>query len=143
MLDFDSGAKILSDFGLDLAEIPHGELLFNELKTRAKTLVEFVQSAQRVLNRPQNYDEKSYAKFVNEQNLALLAKFGEILARNYNARECEEITMKFLEENGAKLKDLAAILRLAITGTNVSPSIFEMIEILGVAEVKARISNLK
>ena len=142
-LDFDSGAKILSDFGLDLAEIPHGELLFNELKTRAKTLVEFVQSAQRVLNRPQNYDEKAYAKFVNEQNLVLLAKFGEILARNYNARECEEITMKFLEENGAKLKDLAAILRLAITGTNVSPSIFEMIEILGVAEVKARISNLK
>ena len=105
--------------------------------------MEFVQSAQRVLNRPQDYDEKSYAKFVNEQNLALLAKFGEILARNYNARECEEITMKFLEENGAKLKDLAAILRLAITGTNVSPSIFEMIEILGVAEVKARISNLK
>ena len=51
--------------------------------------------------------------------------------------------MKFLEENGAKLKDLAAILRLAITGTNVSPSIFEMIEILSVEEVKARISNLK
>ena len=51
-------------------------------------------------------------------------------------------TNKFLEKNEAKLKDLAQPLRIAITGNSVSPSIFEVLEILGSDEVKQRIKNL-
>ena len=50
--------------------------------------------------------------------------------------------MEFLDANGAKLKDIAQPLRVAITGGSVSPSIFEICEILGSDEVKTRISNL-
>ena len=59
-----------------------------------------------------------------------------------DALEYEELTNKFLEKNEAKLKDLAQPLRIAITGNSVSPSIFEVLEILGSDEVKQRIKNL-
>ena len=95
-----------------------------------------------LLNRPSCYDEKAHKKFITENSLSLLAKFKEILGVNLSAKECEEETMKFLDANGVKLKDLAQPLRVAITGGSVSPSIFEICEILGSDEVKIRISNL-
>ncbi|MBQ9876621.1 MAG: glutamate--tRNA ligase, partial [Campylobacter sp.] len=72
----------------------------------------------------------------------ILAEFSEILEPNLVAIDYEEATMKFLESKGAKLKDLAQAVRVAITGTSVSPSIFEVIEILGSECVKERISKL-
>lgn len=47
----------------------------------------------------------------------------------------------FLEQNEAKLKDLAQPLRIALTGTAVSPSIFEVLEFLGVEECQKRIET--
>lgn len=142
-LSYEKACEILPEFGLNLKEISHSELLFSELKERAKTLAELVNSANSILNRPQSYDEKAYNKFVTDENKALLDEYQGLLTHDMGARECEEITMKFLEDKDAKLKNLAQILRVAITGTSVSPSIFEVIEILGVDEVKSRISALK
>jgi len=141
-LSFQKACEILPFYGLNLSQIPRGELLFEQLKERAKTLIELVNSANSILNEPQNYDEKAFKKFVSAENLALLNEFSANLSRDFGAREAEEMTMKFLESKGAKLKDLAQILRVAITGTSVSPSIFEVIEILGAKTVNERIKKL-
>ena len=78
-----------------------------------------------LLSRPKNYEQKAFNKFINENSKNLLQKFSQ-----------------FLEKEEEKLKNLAQPLRIAITGTSVSPSIFEVIEILGVNEIKLRIENL-
>ena len=96
-----------------------------------------------LLSRPKTYEQKAFNKFINENSKNLLQKFSEILdAQNLKAKEIEEKTMQFLEKEGEKLKNLAQPLRVAITGTSISPSIFEVIEILGVNEIKLRIENL-
>ncbi|MDA3043066.1 glutamate--tRNA ligase [Campylobacter sp. VBCF_06 NA8] len=132
----------LLEFGVDIVNHPKKELIIDQYKERAKTLAEMANGIATLINPLKIYDEKAYKKFINENSIALLAKFQEILTSNFVASEIEAKTMEFLEANEVKLKDLAQPLRVAITGTSVSPSIFEMIEILGSDEVKARISSL-
>ena len=45
------------------------------------------------------------------------------------------------KKNEVKLKDLAQPIRIALTGSAVSPSIFEVLEFLGVNECKKRIKK--
>ena len=85
---------------------------------------------------------KNGAKFINEDSKEILAKFAQILDRDLDAKGYEELTNKFLEQNGLKLKDLAQALRIALTGSSVSPSIFEVLEVVGSNEIKNRIQNL-
>ena len=132
----------LVEFGVDIRSHAKKHLIAQQYKQRAKTLAEMADGIKALLNRPSCYDEKAHKKFITENSLSLLAKFKEILGVNLSAKECEEETMKFLDANGVKLKDLAQPLRVAITGGSVSPSIFEICEILGSDEVKIRISNL-
>ena len=140
--DDDELAAQLVEFGVDIRSHAKKHLIAQQYKQRAKTLVEMAEGIKVLLARPSCYDEKAYKKFVTESSLSLLAKFADTLSANLNAKECEEETMKFLDANGTKLKDLAQPLRVAITGGSVSPSIFEICEILGSDEVKTRISNL-
>ncbi|WP_170019818.1 glutamate--tRNA ligase [Campylobacter sp. RM16190] len=141
-LPYDRLAKEMMEFGVDFKSMPKGEVLLNSLRERSKTLVEMSDSARVIINTPKVYDEKAYAKFINETSLKILAKFGEILNENLDAKGYEELTNKFLEANGIKLKDLAQALRVSLTGSSVSPSIFEVLEVLGSDEVKNRIKNI-
>ena len=132
----------LAELGLNLRNHPKKELLIDQYRERSKTLIEMANGINSLLNEPQNYDEKAYNKFINENSLAILAEFAGILEPNLAAIDYEEATMKFLESKGAKLKDLAQAVRVAVTGSSVSPSIFEVIEILGTPCIKERIAKL-
>ncbi|WP_169941117.1 glutamate--tRNA ligase [Campylobacter sp. RM15925] len=141
-LPYDRLAKDMLEFGVDFKAMPKGEILLNSLRERSKTLLEMSESAKTIINAPSVYDEKAFGKFITEQSLEILAKFKEILTYDLSAAGYEEITTKFLEENGLKLKDLAQALRVSLTGSSVSPSIFEVLEVLGSAEIKKRIENI-
>ncbi|MDU5326297.1 MAG: glutamate--tRNA ligase, partial [Campylobacter ureolyticus] len=139
---FERLSHELKEFDLNLDDVKHAKLLIDSIKERSVTLLQMKEMANSILNKPQSYNEKAYKKFINENSLKLLASFSEILDKDMDALEYEELTNKFLEKNEAKLKDLAQPLRIAITGNSVSPSIFEVLEILGSDEVKQRIKNL-
>lgn len=141
-LPYERLADEMKEFGVDFRALPKGELLLNSLRERSKTLVEMSQSAKAIIDAPAAYDEKAYAKFITPASLEILAKFSEILTLNLDAAGYEKITNEFLEQNGLKLKDLAQALRVALTGSSVSPSIFEVLEVLGSAEIKQRIQNI-
>ena len=53
----------------------------------------------------------------------------------------EEIMSKFLTEKGLKLSDIIQYIRAMITGLDVSPRIYDIMEILGFLEIKKRIEN--
>ncbi|WP_169767349.1 glutamate--tRNA ligase [Campylobacter curvus] len=141
-LPYERLADEMKEFGVDFRALPKGELLLNSLRERSKTLVEMSQSAKAIIDAPAAYDEKAYAKFITPASLEILAKFAEILTLNLDAAGYEKITNEFLEQNGLKLKDLAQALRVALTGSSVSPSIFEVLEVLGSKEIKQRIQNI-
>jgi len=141
-LPYERLAHDMLEFGVDFKALVKGELLLNSLRERSKTLIEMANSANAIINAPKSYDEKAWAKFINENSKEILAKFAQILDRDLDAKGYEELTNKFLEQNGLKLKDLAQALRIALTGSSVSPSIFEVLEVVGSNEIKKRIQNL-
>lgn len=141
-LSFDRLAQELKYFGINFKEIPKGELLLESLRSRAKTLIELKNNALNIIQSPQNYDEKAMKKFINPNSINLLEKFENILNDDLKiVSQFEEKTNEFLEQNNFALKDLAQPLRIAITGTSVSPSIFEVLGVLGSNEVKVRIKK--
>ena len=73
----------------------------------------------------------------------MLDEFAKSLEfKEMNAKAIEEMTNEFLAKKDRKLKDLAQPIRIAITGSAVSPSIFEVIEIIGIDELKSRIPKI-
>lgn len=140
----NSGFYELADemlfFGIDFRGLPKGELLMSLLQERAKTLLDIKAGVELIINAPSSYDEKAMKKFVNDESKALLAQYlAEFKEDLENTSEFEHFTMEFLNSKGKTLKDLAQNVRIALTGSSVSPGIFEMMEVLGANEVKKRI----
>ncbi|MGP1485883.1 MAG: glutamate--tRNA ligase [Campylobacter sp.] len=132
----------LKFFGLDLSSNKKGEILVNSLRERAKTLVEMSNLAKAILNSPQEYEQKAYDKFINAQSKELLRQLSEILTDDLDAKGYEEVINNFLQERYLKLKDIAQALRVSLVGGSVSPSIFEVLEVIGSSQAKERIYNL-
>ncbi|CUU70809.1 glutamate--tRNA ligase [Campylobacter hyointestinalis] len=142
-LPYERLADDMKFFGIDFRALDKGELLLNSLRERSKTLVELKNSALNIINSPETYDEKAVVKFINDDSKVLLSEFCIALSDDMNnAEDIQSFALSFLEARGKKLKDIAQPLRIAITGTSVSPSIFEVVEVIGIKELKARIQKL-
>ena len=141
-LPFERLADDMLYFGLDFRAIDKGHMLLDLLRERSKTLLELKNSALAIINRPTTYDQNAIKKFINDSNKILLDEFAKSLEfKEMDAKAIEKMTNEFLAKKDRKLKDLAQPIRIAITGNPVSPSIFEVIEIIGINELKSRIQN--
>lgn len=114
------------------------------LKQRAKTLVELTAAAAfYVTARPLPLDEKARQQLTPEAVAALTAVAAELAqASEWKAEVLEAIVRHYAESAGLKLGKLAQPLRAALSGTTVSPPIFEVAEILGRTETLARIEDV-
>jgi glutamyl-tRNA synthetase len=112
------------------------------LKARARTLTDLAQSAEfYVRRRPIQPDEKA-AKLLTPEGRGRLAPLVEALrACDWRAAELEAAVRRLAEGSGSRLGDLAQPLRAAVTGSTVSPPIFEVLEVLGREEALARIED--
>jgi glutamyl-tRNA synthetase len=113
------------------------------LKERSKTLVELAQSAAFYMRtRPIRPDEKA-AKLLDDNAKTLLAGFATALAAVQNWRQdvLEAEARRIAEAGGLALGKLAQPLRAALTGSTVSPPIFDVMESLGRDESLARITD--
>jgi len=141
-------AKLIIPFlsGL-LGEVPSKAQLdlitkgMSGLKERAKTLIELAESAL-IYFKVQPHDEKAL-KFCSDDHKKLIQKV--ILRLNgldvFDHDTVANTIRSEAEENGIKLGDLAQPLRVAITGRSVSPSVFEVMEVLGKDEILKRLKN--
>ena len=113
------------------------------LKERAKTVVELGQGAAFLLaQRPLSCDDKA-AQLLNPEARALLARLvSRLEAHNDWALEHIEAEIRaFAEEENLKLGKVAQPLRAAVTGSTVSPPIFDVLATLGRDEALARIKD--
>jgi glutamyl-tRNA synthetase len=114
------------------------------LKDRAKTLVEIADSALFYIQaRPLVPDDKA-TKLLDEGGRAELAVFRPLLAAAvpWTKDNLEEAARQFAEARGLKLGKVAQPLRAAVTGSTVSPPIFEVMEILGRDETLGRLDDV-
>ncbi|MEO1280647.1 MAG: glutamate--tRNA ligase [Pseudomonadota bacterium] len=113
------------------------------LKERAKTLVELINSARYLFaERPLALDKKAN-KLVDDDAKAMLGKLISKLSEldGWTADAIEQAVRDFAEAEDLKLGKVAQPLRAAITGTGVSPPIFDVIEVLGRDEALARVGD--
>jgi glutamyl-tRNA synthetase len=110
------------------------------LRERSKTLVEMAELARPFFVPPQ-MDPKAVAKHLDEPGKALLRKGREALAgvSGWTASAIDPVLKALAESAGVGMGKVAQPIRVAITGSTVSPPIGETLELLGKDEALARI----
>ena len=111
----------------------------NSLKQRAKTLIELRDNAAFYRSMPTQLS--ATAKGVDIDRL-LTQDFRVILdaQSEWTEEALHAVAKAFAAEKGIKLVDLAQPLRVLLTGHTVSPSVFEIMFVLGKEEALARLS---
>jgi glutamyl-tRNA synthetase len=112
----------------------------SSLKERAKTIVDLSRSADFYIKMPEIKDE--CPKYSTGFHVSLLSKVESFLNEG---GACTEATLSdfartLAESEKTKLVEVAQALRLALTGRLSSPSVFEIMEILGKDESIKRIA---
>ncbi|WP_306113926.1 MULTISPECIES: glutamate--tRNA ligase [unclassified Roseovarius] len=112
------------------------------LKERAKTFPELLDKAEFILaDRPITPDEKS-AKMLDDVSRGILK---ELTPQLQNARwsrdDLEATANRFAEDHDMKFGKLAGPLRAALAGRSATPSVFDMMLVLGREETIARLTD--
>jgi glutamyl-tRNA synthetase len=112
------------------------------LKERAKTLPEILEKAHFVLTEmPISPDEKA-AKHLDAVSRGILASLTPHLQdASWSRDELEAVLNRFAEDQGTKFGKLAGPLRAALAGRAVTPSVFDMMLVLGRDESLARLAG--
>lgn len=131
--------------GAPLGELATAQVLkgMDGLKPRAKDLNELADGALvYARQRPLNFDDKARAQ-IEGNGRALLAAAQTVLSglETWSHDVLEGAVRAVAEAEGQKLGKVAQPLRAAITGSTVSPPLFEVMEILGRDESLARLSE--
>lgn len=133
-----------SQYGQTVDAKVHERLLagMDGLKSRAKTVVELAESAV--------FYARDGAQPLNDKAQKILdddarRRLGRLAARletldQWDDESLESAVRAAAEEEGVKLVQMAQPLRAAIAGSNTSPSMFEVMRILGRDESMARIT---
>ena len=113
------------------------------LKPRAKTVKELAeQAAFYVASRPLALSPKAEKLLSAEARARLEALYPKLSAlSSWDAESLDGAVRGFAEAEGLKLGQVAQPLRAALSGSNVSPGIFEVMVVLGRAESLARIMD--
>ncbi len=113
------------------------------LKERSKTFPELLDKAAFVLtSRPITPDEKS-SKALDPVSIGILSRLTPHLQIvNWSRTELETALGAFADAEGTKFGKLAGPLRAALAGRAVTPSVFDMMLVLGREESLARIADV-
>ncbi len=126
--------------GLDDA---HRDELLALYRARAATFVDLETAASYVVKRPSSFDPKAMKKWMGPDGVAALVSARNSLAVvPWTAHRIGEALALLAASHGGSLGTVAQPLRLAITGTAVSPEIERTIALFGRAEILARIDAL-
>ena len=129
---------------IDEISIKRLNLGLNDIKLRSRDLNQLAEMSLFYCSKfPLSISKKAqkYIKKVNKTIFKdLLVVLGNI-ETDFKKQKIEEIISKFLIEKGLKLSDIIQYIRAMITGLDVSPRIYDIMEILGFLEIKKRIEN--
>jgi glutamyl-tRNA synthetase len=108
---------------------------------KIQTLEDFWPLAGFLFDGPAAGDEKARAKWLGEPGRENLAAAREALAGlgDFSVEAIDVALREVVERRGAKPKDVFQPLRVALTGTTISPGIFESLAVLGRDEALRRI----
>ena len=129
---------------IDEISIKRLNLGLDDIKSRSRDLNQLAEMSLFYCSKfPLSISKKAqkYIKIVDKTIFKdLLVVLGNI-ENDFKKQKIEEIMSKFLTEKGLKLSDIIQYIRAMITGLDVSPRIYDIMEILGFKEIKKRIES--
>ncbi len=140
-------AKLLLPFlaqkGIDPSAGPDLTAVVKGLQERSTTLVQMADGAAFYYADQPEFDEKTAAKFLLEENRTLFTELKSALesCEDYTEAQLEPVLKAVIEKLGLKFGKAAQPLRAALTGGAPSPGIYELLEVLGRQRVVVRIEN--
>ena len=112
------------------------------LKDRAKTFPELLGKAHFVMtSRPIEVEEKAKKNLDAVSRGILSALTPQLQNVSWNRDDLEAVLNRFAEDRGSKFGKLAAPLRAALSGRAATPSVFDMMLVLGREESLARLQE--
>jgi len=113
------------------------------LRMRSKTLVEMAETARFYFNEGLSYEEKADRKFLRPEIAPLMQETRDRIENTaeFTQKSLEGVFLRILDEKKIKLGEIAQPLRVALTGTSVSPGLFEVMEVLGKETVLRRMDS--
>jgi glutamyl-tRNA synthetase len=126
---------------IDPSDDDYLNALIPTLQPRSKTLAEMSAQARFYYSDPVTLDEAAAKKFLKGNVLEPLKELHARLAEleNFSEKSLEDVFVSLMETYQIKLGKIAQPVRVALTGTSVSPGIFEIITVLGKQRVSSRL----
>jgi glutamyl-tRNA synthetase len=120
------------------------EKMIRTLQERSKTLVELVEAAAFYLSDDFVMDEKAAAKFLTAEVRAPIAELVTQLRNldDFTESKVEQAFSAVLRQLGLPMSKLAQPVRVALTGSTVSPGIHEVISVLGKERTIQRLQSV-
>ena len=113
------------------------------LRERAKTLKEMAEMAAFFFKDDIQYDDKARQKFLTPATKPVLERFlsGFRGLKSLDTEDQRQLIEGLAQETNKKLVDIIQPIRVALSGKTVSPGIFEVISIIGRADVEKRLER--
>lgn len=112
------------------------------LKDRAKTFPELIDKAKFILSRrPIEPDPKAAAQLDDVSRRILCELTPQLQTATWTRTDLETVLNAFADDHGMKFGKLAGPLRAALAGRSTTPSVFDMMLILGRDESIARLDD--
>mmetsp|Transcript_4917 Transcript_4917/g.2733 ORF Transcript_4917/g.2733 Transcript_4917/m.2733 type:complete len:476 (+) Transcript_4917:210-1637(+) len=119
------------------------ESIIKTLNKRSKTIVDMAHSSLFYFANSISFEEKPAKKILKTiaiEPLALLLQQLESI-ESFSLKNLESAFLTVMDKTGLKLGKIAQPVRVALTGTSISPGIFEIIEVLGKEKTLSRLKN--
>ena len=123
----------LADLGIQAENDDFTRGVIETLQPRSKTLVEMAEAAVFYYKAEIEFEEKAAKKFLKPGTADLLAQCADGIdaMADFTEKDMETLFKGIMEERELGFGKIAQPLRVAVTGTTVSPGIFEMLLALG------------
>ncbi len=109
-------------------------------REKMQTLADFWPLAGTLIDAPAEYDEKAWSQWGDAERLQQVRE-ALANANGWEPSDIEAVLRGLVDELGVKPKEIFQPIRVALTGTTVSPGIFESVAALGREETLTRLDK--
>jgi glutamyl-tRNA synthetase len=110
-------------------------------REKMQTLADFWPLAGSLVEQPSDFQDKAWRQWGEQTDWPALVELVRSVPEPFDAENVESVLREHVEEQGVKPKEVYQPIRVALTGTTVSPGIFESVAALGRDETLARLGK--
>ncbi|WP_323027085.1 glutamate--tRNA ligase [Gelidibacter japonicus] len=142
----DELAEIFQDSQPQLKDIDvnYIAIVIGLIKERATFVSDFWNLSSYFFEAPQSYDEKSFAKIMNNDARELMSELEQIITHisDFTVANLQTDVKAWIGDKGVGFGKVMQPLRLALVGAMQGPDLFEIMFMIGKAETVQRIDKL-